>query len=69
VAMDSRSEHLIASEDANTYLADQWLSYIRITAGAGVTAGGPSQLSELDKIFDEFAAASESRAGTEQLLK
>ena len=69
MAMNSLSERLIGSEDANTYLADQWLSYISITLGAGDTASLSSQLSELHKIFDEFAATLESCARTEQFLE
>jgi hypothetical protein len=54
------NERLIGSEDANTYLADQWLSYISIMTSAGDTASFSSQLSELHKIFDELNAISES---------
>ena len=67
--MNSWRENLIASEDANTFLADQWMSYVRIIAGSAHTAAISSQLSELHKIFDKFDAASEGREETEGFVK
>jgi hypothetical protein len=67
--MDIWSERLIGSEDANTYLADQWLSYINITSGGGDTVSFSFQSPELHKIFDEFATTSESCAETERFFK
>lgn len=60
VAVNLRNARLTRREDANTYLADQWLSYIRITADKENTTGISSQLSELHKRPDEFGTASES---------
>ena len=69
MAMDSWSESLIKGEDANTYLADQWLSYISITPAAGDPASFSSQLSELYKIFEESSAISASCPETDPFLE
>jgi hypothetical protein len=59
----------VGSEDPNTFLADQWISYIRINAGCGDAASVSSQPSEWHKILDEFAAAPASREEAEKLPK
>jgi len=65
VAANTPGKPRVGSEEVNTYLADQWLSYIRINAGPEEPADDPSgKQSELQQIIEEFGAIPRSRGET-----